>query len=154
MSKKTIVWLSVAVAFAISGCGSSYDQGYQDGFYDGTRVPADGMTTLFLRDLDGFSAAGVQYTCTDPTGAVSAQAVTAPNGEFTFYPGEQCSFDLTGFGGTPADPLFIEDDIGQGKNNIAYVCAGGDAGLTGYNADFGRDGFFDYYPDDSCTFSF
>ncbi|HHO65358.1 MAG TPA: hypothetical protein ENJ71_02430 [Epsilonproteobacteria bacterium] len=159
MKRWIMIMMGVMTAVALSGCGGSsyddgYDDGYSDGFYDGARVPVDGMTTLFLRDIDGFSAGGVHYTCVDPTGALSADAITAPNGEFSFYPGEQCTFDLIGFGGTPGDPLFVEDDIGQGKNNIAYVCQGGDAGLTGYNVDLGRDGFFNYLPDDICTFSF
>ncbi len=156
-----MILLAGVAAVMMTGCGgggSSYDAGYEDGyddgFYDGARVPVDGMTTLFLIDFDGFSAAGVHYTCVDSTGALTADAVTAPNGEFSFYPGEQCTFDLLGFGGTPDDPLFIEDDIGQGKNNIAYSCDGGDAGLTGYNAELDRDGFFNYLPDDVCTFSF
>jgi hypothetical protein len=149
----TVTGLAVII---LNGCGGGggYDNGYNDGFYDGARVPVDGMTTLFLRDVNGFSAGGVHYVCVDPTGTVSADAVTAPNGEFSFYPGEQCAFDLVGFEGTPGDPLFIEDDIGQGKNNIAYVCQGGDTGLTGYNVDLGRDGFFNYFPDDTCSFSF
>ena len=159
MRKITGFVVAITVVFALSGCGGGsynegYNDGYDDGFYDGTRVVDDGMTTLFLIDIEGFSAGGVPYYCVDPSGYVTADYVTAPNGEFTFYPGEQCSFDLLGFGGTPDDPLFIEDDIGIGKNNIAYVCDGGDAGLTGYNVDLGRDGFFNYLPDDICTFSF
>lgn len=159
MKRLFAMGMITAAVLVLSGCGGSgydegYDNGYTDGFYDGARVPVDGMTTLFLRDINGFSAGGVHYVCVDPTGAVSADAVTAPNGEFSFYPGEQCAFNLVGFSGTPADPLFIEDDIGQGKNNIAYVCEGGDTGLTGYSIDFGRDGFFNYLPDDTCSFSF
>ena len=144
--------LASAAVFALSGCGGSYDagydDGYDDGFYDGTRVVEDGMTTLFLIDINGFSAGGVPYTCIDSEGYVTDDYMTAPNGEFTFYPGERCTFDLLGFGGTPDDPLFIEDDIGYGKGDIPYACDGGDAGLT-Y-----PDGGFEYFPDDICTFYF
>ncbi|SFV65802.1 hypothetical protein MNB_SV-10-1339 [hydrothermal vent metagenome] len=149
--KKITAFLAVGAAvFALSGCGSGYDNGYDDGyndgFYDGTRVPVDNMTTLFIRDINGFSAGGVHYTCVDPEGYVTDDYVTAPNGEFTFYPGERCTFDLYGFGGTPDDPLFIEDDTGFGKGDIPYACDGGDGGLT-Y-----PDGGFEYFPNDICTF--
>ena len=153
----TMLLLAGMAAVMMTGCSGyseGYNDGYDDGFYDGARVPADGMTTLFLIDLAGYSAAGVHYTCVDPSGVVTADAITAPNGEFSFYPGERCTFDLFGFNGTPDDPLFIEDDIGQGKNSIPYECIGGDMGLTGYSVDLGRDGFFNYYPDDVCTFYF
>ena len=151
MKKWLTIMISTMAVVALSGCGGSsydagYDDGYDDGFYDGARVPAESMTTLFIRDRDGFSAGGVHYTCIDPGGIVTADFVTAPNGEFSFYPGERCTFDLIGFLGTPEDPLFIQDDAGFGKGDIPYSCYGGDAGLT-Y-----PDGSFEYLIDDSCTF--
>jgi len=151
MKKLIMLFVSSVAVIALSGCGSSsydagYEEGYDDGFYDGARVPETSMTTLFLVDLDGFSLGGVPYYCVDPEGAVTADYVTAPNGEFSFIPGERCTFDLFGLGGTPDDPLFIQDDIGAGKADIPYACDGGDAGLTNI------DGNFDYLPDDICTF--
>jgi len=149
MRKLTIFLVSLGAMVALSGCGgSSYDEGYEDGFYDGAREPVAAMTTLYLRDIEGFSAGGVHYVCQDPDGRVSADVVTAPNGEFSFYPGERCTFDLRGFLGTPDDPLFIQDDAGLGKGDIPYACYGGDAGFT-Y-----ADGSFEYLQDDSCTFYF
>jgi len=149
MKKWIMICLSGIAIVSLSGCGSyseGYDDGYDDGFYDGARVPADDMTTLFIRDVNGFSAGGIHYTCVDPDGYISADYVTAPNGEFSFYPGERCTFDLIGFLGTPDDPLFIEDDMGYGKGDIPYACDAGDAGLT-Y-----PDGGFEYLIDDICTF--
>ena len=149
MMKKLMIFVaSLGVMVALSGCGggSSYDDGYDDGFYDGARQPEAAMTTLYLRDSNGFSAGGVHYVCEDPSGVVTADFMTAPNGEFTFYPGERCTFDLIGFLGTPGDPLFIQDDTGLGKGDIPYSCYAGDSGLT-Y-----PDGSFEYFQDDSCTF--
>ncbi len=146
--KKWIMIVTAAMAtIVLSGCGGGgYDEGYDDGFHDGTRVPEASMTTLFFRDRDGFSAAGVHYSCVSPDGIVTPDYITAPNGEFTFYPGERCTFSFIGFNGTPDDPLFIEDDIGRGKGDIPYSCYSGDAGVTA------PDGSFDYLVDDSCTF--
>ncbi|MCF6207437.1 MAG: hypothetical protein L3J47_11195 [Sulfurovum sp.] len=153
MKKWIMLLVSGLAVVALSGCGgggAAYDEGYtdgyDDGFYDGARVPGESMTTLFLVDVDNFSLGGVPYYCVDPSGAVSADYVTAPNGEFSFYPGERCTFDLLGFDGTPDDPLFIQDDIGFGKSDIPYACDGGDNGMTNI------DGNFDYLPDDICTF--
>jgi len=157
MKKITIFLLGSAAVWMLSGCGgysAGYDDGYVDGaqdgydagFYDGARLPADGMTTLFLIDYAGFSLGGVPYYCIDPSGVVTANFVTAPNGEFSFIPGERCTFDLLGFGGTPEDPLFIQDDVGIGKGDIPYACDGGDAGITDLNGNFA------YFPDDICTF--
>jgi hypothetical protein len=152
--KRRIVLGLVALfsVFAVTGCGGGYsegyDDGYDDGFYDGARMPGAGMTTLFLVDIDGFSAGGVPYSCVSPDGRVTDRFVTAPNGEFSFIPGERCTFDLLGFGGYPDDPLYIEDDIGRGKEDIPYACDGGDGGFTD------RNGMFIYLPDDVCTFYF
>jgi hypothetical protein len=151
MKKWMMLLVSGLAVIALSGCGSyddGYDDGYHDGFYDGARIPTDAMTTLFLIDYEGFSIGGVPYYCVDPSGVVTADYITAPNGEFSFIPGERCTFDLLGFGGTPDDPLFIQDDVGFGKGDIPYFCDGGDGGLT-Y-----ADGGFEYFPDDVCTFYF
>ena len=152
------VWMktaaAIAVAALVSGCGggSSYTEGYEDGyvdgFYDGARYPELGMTTLFLRDIQGFALAGIHYQCLSPDGTVTADYITAPNGEFSFYPGERCEFDFYGFEGTPLEPIFIEDDIGEGKGDIFYECMSGTAGTTT------PDGSFEYEYNDMCTFSF
>jgi hypothetical protein len=158
--KKWIMFVVAGVAVVMmNGCGGgAYDAGYDDGyvdgaqdgydagFYDGARLPDASMTTLFLIDINGFSLGGVPYYCIDPSGLVTADFVTAPNGEFSFIPGERCTFDLFSFGGTPSDPLFIQDDVGRGKGDIPYACDGGDAGVTSL------DGGFDYLLDDICTF--
>ena len=153
--KKIEGFMIVLIAvFALSGCGdSAYEDGYEDGFYDGARIPESGMTTLFLIDINGDTAADIHYVCEDSSGYITADVHTAPNGEFTFYPGESCAFDLIG-DGTPMDPLFIEDDIGRGKNNIPYFCDAGDNGLTDYDPDSNRDGYFDYMYNDRCVFYF
>ena len=129
--------------FALSGCGSS-----GGGDYYAPPPPVNNETTLFLIDMDGFSASGVEYTCVNSFGDILGPFYTKANGEFTFEPGENCTFELIGFDGTPADPLFIESDIGQPKEGIPYDCLGGDFGLTDLA------GSFDYVLDDSCTFTF
>ena len=152
MNIKQLVWgiVTVIVMIGLSGCDSydeGYDDGYHDGFYDGARVPDGAMTTLFLIDKDGFTLGGVAYSCIDPSGMDTGNFVTAPNGEFSFIPGERCTFDLYGLYGTPEDPVFIEDDRGLGKGDIPYQCIQ-DEGFT-Y-----RDGSFEYIDDDICTFYF
>jgi len=137
-------------AFLLSGCGSysdGYDDGYDDGFYDGARVPQGDMVSLFLVDKNGYSIAEVYYSCIDPYGVETPTYMTAPNGEFSFIPGERCTFDLYGLYGTPDDPIFIEDDRGYGKGDIPYRCIY-DEGFT-Y-----ADGSFEYIEDDICTFYF
>jgi hypothetical protein len=134
----------------MNGCDSyddGYDDGYHDGFYDGARRPDGAMTTLFLIDRNGFSLGGVSYSCINPSGIRTGDFVTAPNGEFSFIPGERCTFDFYGLYGTPEDPLFIEDDLGYGKGDIPYECIQ-DAGFTYEN------GSFEYIADDICTFYF
>jgi len=152
MNKKIISLMFATVAvFALSGCDGAddaYEDGYEDGYHDGSRVPESGMTTLFLIDRKGFSASDVEYTCINSFGDVSGPFYTEGNGEFTFEPGENCTFELIGFDGTPGDELFIESDIGQPKDSIPYSCYGGDAGLTDLY------GSFNYLINDSCTFAF
>ena len=146
--KKKLTGLIVAgvAMFALSGCGGGGDVYYDDGIV--ATPPVNNETTLFLIDSGGFSAADVEYTCVNSFGDVLGPFYTKANGEFTFEPGENCTFELIGFDGTPADPLFIESDIGQPKDGIPYDCIGGDFGLTDLA------GSFDYLMDDSCTFAF
>ena len=146
---KRHIFLASLFVFSLvmSGCSSDYWDGYEDGFYDGTRVPQGSMTTLFLRDRDAYALAGVHYTCIAPDNRVTPEYVTAPDGAFSFYPGERCEFDLYGLDGTPIEPIFIEDDLGRGKGDIFYDCQSGYGGRT-----YG-DGSFEYDIDDVCTFA-
>jgi len=141
--KKKIAGLMVAgvAVFALSGCGGSNGGDYY------APPPINNETTLFLIDSDGFSAAGVEYICENSFGDIHGPFYTKSNGEFTFEPGENCTFELIGFDGTPEDELFIESDIGQAKEGIPYSCLGGDSGLTDLA------GSFDYLFNDSCTFA-
>jgi hypothetical protein len=146
--KKSIVILSlISSIFLFSGC-SSYSDGYEDGYYDGAREHSDKMISLFLIDKGGFSVDHVKYSCVDENNHYTGTYLTTPSGEFSFYVGERCTFELVGLDGTPDDPLFIEDDRGRGKGDIPYECSEGDAGFTTDN------GSFDYIADDNCTFYF
>ena len=144
MNKKVLGLLVSGVAmFALSGCGGGTDVVYVD-----PEPVNNNETTLFFFFLYGFSVANVEYTCVNSFGDVLGPFYTKANGEFTFEPGENCTFELIGFDGTPGDELFIESDIGQPKEGIPYSCLGGDSGLTDVY------GSFDYLMDDSCTFAF
>ena len=135
-----LVFAGVAV-FALSGCGSSDNYYYEDDYNDG-------LTTLFLIDQDGYSYAGVPYKCD----SMADWSKTAYNGEFSFYPGENCEFDFLGlYGNYENDPyvddiVYIVDDLDYGKGGIPYECASFGVGTT-----YG-DGSFDYDIDDECVF--
>lgn len=141
--KRFVMFLASGVAvLAMSGCGSS-------GGSSEEYVPVDdGFTTLFLVDQNGLSYGGIPYQCE----SMPNPSVTAPNGEFSFYLGEDCTFDFVGLEGNYAnDPLFDEivyivDDLYDGKGGIPYECASFGVGTT-----YG-DGSFDYDIDDACTF--
>jgi len=146
MKKFLMIAGLAAATLLFTGCGGGHDDVI---IVDPGPGPGPGpglMTTLFLIDMNGFSAGGVHYVCVDPEGFVVDDTFTPGNGEFSFYPGDRCTFDFLGFGGTPIDPLYIIDDIGAGKGDIPYECMGGDGGMTYY------DGGFEYLPDDTCTF--
>ena len=129
--------IASVVLFALSGCGGG---GSSD-------APSD-ATTLFLVDEAGFSYGGIPYKCD----SMIDWSVTAPNGEFTFFPPENCEFDFTGLKGdynvNPAvdDVVRITDDLDRGKGNIPYDCQSFGASTT-----FG-DGSFYYDIDDQCKF--
>ena len=126
---------------ALSGCG-----GGGDDYYD------DGLTTLFLVDDQGYSYVDVPYICD----SMNDWDFTPANGEFSFYPGEDCTFDLTGLNGTDPydiyenDYIYIVDYLDNGKNGIDYNCEYFGVGTT-YDDDI-WDGSFDYDTDDSCSF--
>ncbi len=142
--KKLIGFMVAGVAlFALSGCGGSNNY-YDDGYY-----PADPeLTTLFLVDQDGYSYAGIPYLCD----SMVNWGQTAPNGEFSFYPGENCEFDFLGlYGNYEGDPyvddiVYIVDYLDYGKGGIPYECASFGVGTT-----YG-DGSFDYDINDECVF--
>ncbi len=138
MKKNVVALLATVVAlFGLSGCGG------------GGGTPSN-LTTLFLVDENGFSYGGVPYKCD----SMGDWAVTAPNGEFTFNPPDNCVFDFLGFRGDLfGDPLVddivrIVDYAYEGKGGIPYDCAS-----FGANATYG-DGSFNYDIDDQCVFYF
>lgn len=135
--------LSGVSVIALSGCGGSSD------YYD------DGLTTLFLVDDQGFAYAGVPYICD----SMSGWDETAPNGEFSFYPPDNCTFDFMGLNGTDPNDIYLDeviyivDDLDNGKNGIPYECSSFNAGNINYTYDDGIwDGSFDYDADDACVF--
>lgn len=141
--------MMLAAAFAVltlSGCGSS------DNYYN------DGATTLFLVDERGDAVAGVPYSCFDGR-VLTYEGYTLPNGEFTFYPGQDCWFDFYGYNGTDPldgfenDYMYIVDLYDNGKNDIPYECELFNVGYVNYTYDDGIwDGAFDYDYDDRCVF--
>ncbi len=141
MKKLIGLVFAVVALFALSGCGGDNDYYYEEPINDG-------LTTLFLIDQDGFSYAGVPYICD----TMANWSQTAPNGEFSFYPGENCEFDFLGlYGNYEGDPyvddiVYIVDDLDYGKGGIPYECASFGVGTT-----YG-DGSFDYDIDDECVF--
>ena len=128
--------IAAVAVFALSGCGGG-----------GSDAPSN-ATTLFLVDDQGFSYGGIPYKCD----SMIDWSVTAPNGEFTFFPPDNCEFDFTGLNGdynvNPAvdDIVRITDDLNRGKGDIPYECASFGASTT-----FG-DGSFYYDIDDQCVF--
>ncbi|MEA3418465.1 MAG: hypothetical protein U9Q90_03615 [Campylobacterota bacterium] len=142
--KKLSILASLAVAAVIlTGCGGGSTYYVED-------VPPvdDGATTLFLIDQDGYSLGGVPYICD----SMVDWSATRPNGEFTFFPPDNCTFDFLGYYGNYEndyeidDIIYIVDDIDRGKGDIPYDCE-----FFGASTTYG-DGSFDYDEDDICTF--
>jgi len=131
-------------AIGLSGCNASLSS---------SRVPNDGLTTLFLVDEVGNSYANIPYICD----SMSSWDFTAYNGEFSFYPSDNCRFDFTGLNGTSFsspiidDVVYIVDDLDRGKNGIPYECSSFIGIDYTYN-DGVNNGSFDYAPNDSCLF--
>jgi hypothetical protein len=139
-----LVLAGVAV-FALSGCGGG------DDYYP------DDLTTLFLVDQDGYSYASIPYICE----SMRDWDRTRPNGEFSFYPGEDCEFNFSGLYGTDPNDftvpynelIYIVDYVDEGKNNIPYECSSFNVGNINYTYYDGiYDGSFDYDADDACIF--
>jgi len=136
MKKLMALLISLVAVIGLSGCGGG------DDYYN------DNLTTLFLVDEAGFSYGGIPYKCD----SMSNWSVTAPNGEFSFYPPDNCEFDFLGLDGNlfndprVDDIVRITDDLNRGKGNIPYECASFGASTT-----YG-DGSFEYDIDDQCVF--
>jgi len=142
MIKKITGGVIVAVAlFALNGCGD-------------TEVYVESgpeMVTLFLVDAGGYGVDHVPYTCVDAFNEVVVDDITYGNGEFTFAVGDRCTFDLFGFSGDAAAPLFITDIDRFGKDDIPYEC---DNGVAFTNGVTDIDGWFAYPADAYCKFYF
>ncbi len=134
MKKFMMLMVSTLSVVALNGCGGGSDD------YN------DGLTTLFLVDEAGYSYAGIPIHCD----SMDYWDETAPNGEFSFYPGEDCEFDFYGLDGVYGDSfddiVRIVDYTYDGKGGIPYECASFGIGTT-----YG-DGSFDYDIDDQCVF--
>ena len=123
----------------LSGCGG------------GSSDYNDGLTTLFLVDEQGFAYADIPYQCYDQ-GVLTYSDSTLVNGEFSFYPGEDCEFDFLGLDGNYLNDPSVDDIVrivdytDDGKGGIPYECASFGIGTT-YS-----DGSFDYDIDDQCIF--
>lgn len=137
MNKLISLMFAGAAIFVLSGCN------YDDDEYDD-------LTTLFLVDQNNESYAGIPYICD----SMAHWSQTARNGEFSFYPGEDCEFDFLGLDGnynndpSEDDIVYIVDYLDYGKGGIPYDCASF-GGSSTYN-----DGSFDYDENDECVFYF
>ena len=146
MKKKILGLMLAGVAvFALSGCGGGGDTVIVD--------PGPEYVTLFLMDETiGLGAEFVPYTCYAPDGSIVMDDFTNAFGEFTFVAGDRCEFDLFGFAGTVPfydHPLYIVDDLGEGKDDIPYNCDNGIDIAEGTTDIFGS---FDYPEDAFCKF--
>jgi len=143
MNKNLIIGSLLLVSIFFSGCGSSNDSGY----IPPPPIEPD-LITLFLVDQNGYSLAGVPYKCD----SMEFPQYTPNNGEFSFYAGENCSFDFLGFNGNyNNDPysdniIYIVSDINSGAGDVEFDCSSFGSGIT-Y-----PDGSFDYDKDDACIF--
>jgi len=140
MRKILFIGSILVASLLFTGCG-----GGGDDYYPPIEEEA---VTLFLIDQNGFSYGGIPYICDSMT----YWSETRPNGEFTFFPPDNCTFDFYGLNGNYGnDPLvddvvYIVDNLDRGKGGIPYNCSSFGAGTT-----YG-DGSFDYDIDDTCTF--
>ena len=137
MKKYITLIFSIVAVLGLSGCG---DKGGDD--------VSNNLTTLLLVDHVGNSYGGIPYKCD----SMINWELTAPNGEFSFSPPDNCVFDFDRLlGNYFGDPYYYDIvrivDIGHnGKGGIPYDCASFGAGST-YS-----DGSFEYDIDDQCVF--
>ena len=139
----SILFAGVAVV-ALNGCGGGSSDYYEEPYNDG-------LTTLFLVNEYNEPVNGIEYICD----SMANPQYTAPNGEFSFYPGETCEFDFFGLNGTDPDDLLVDDiiyivdDLYDGKGDIPYQCDFFNVGSINYTY---SDGSFEYDWDDRCAF--
>ena len=144
MKRFSILVSLVAATVIFTGCGGGGGGG---GGYVPPPGPGPGpgpepeYAVLYLDYADLSGAVGVYYDCT-----ISGDGWTDGDGGFLFYPGEACTFDLTGFDGSGWTSLYIDFGDSSGVPGIYYECWSGTAGTTDYEGEF----FYD--ADDSCTF--
>ena len=139
--KRFSILVSLAAATVIfTGCGGGGGGGYVPDPGPGPG-PAPEYAVLYLDYSDLSGAGGVYYDCD-----TSGDGLTDADGGFYYYPGEACTFDLTGFDGSGWTPLYIDFGDSSGVSGIYYECWSGTAGTTDYEGEF----FYDV--DDSCTF--
>lgn len=136
MKRFSILVSLAAAAVIFTGCGG--------GGGGGGVAPAPGpqLAVLYLDGWDGdiVPQPGVYYACDTGDGWTDAE------GGFYYYPGEDCTFDLSGYPGSWTYPLYIDYENGDGAGGIGYDCWSGTGGWTEGNGEF-------YYgANDSCTF--
>jgi len=138
MKKIVMLLVSALSLLALNGCGGNNRD----------------LTTLFVVDENGVGQSGISYQCD----SMMYPDITSSNGEFSFYPGENCTFDFYDYNGTdttnpPVDLLYIVDIADDGKNGIPYECQYFNVGTVNRTYDDGIwDGAFDYDYDDRCVF--
>lgn len=138
MKKVILFMVSLFIVGVLNGCGGGGND----------NPPPSNLTTLFLVDQQGFSYGGIPYKCD----SMRDWSRTAPNGEFTFMPPDNCEFDFIGYNGDNGYGFFddnivrITDDLNRGKGGIPYECQSFGASST-FN-----DGSFYYDIDDQCVF--
>ncbi len=146
MNKNIIMASLISASILFNGCG-----GGNDNVYIVPIPPTPALITLFLIDQDGFSLAGVPYHCDH----MGFPEYTPNNGEFSFYAGENCSFDFENFNGNynnnpyaGDDVIYIVSDINTGAGDVVFDCNSFGSGITYF------DGSFDYDSNDACSFYF
>ena len=133
MKKLLFLFISAVAVLALSGCGSSSDNYYDD------------EIKYHVVDQDGYGVADIRYTCNGNT-----VELTDGSGGFYFYPNDDCTLQLElRIVDSTVDDLYIEDNAGAGVSNIYYTCESGTFGRTE------RDGHFEFDNvggTDYCTF--